>query len=210
MRWSVDQWTERLWRLKFQPHLPFPKLPFAYGPHLSPLCPEVVLCPSGADSLPPPPLLFPSSSLVLCLPSLSLTPPCPLSLWDKEISFVMRTWSWCILCLLWSFPSVLTSYQFIIKRTAQECSIKRPAQGRITGGEGLVKSISPWVALQYCNLFTKPKLFEFSWSGVLWRVFYYIGMIYYVRHILWYMTDIWCHRGSMEFVISVLMDYVVT
>lgn len=79
MRWSVDQWTERLWRLKFQPHLPFPKLPFAYGPHLSPLCPEVVLCPSGADSLPPPrcfSLLPPSSSAShLCL--LLLLALCP-------------------------------------------------------------------------------------------------------------------------------------
>ena len=147
MRGAVDQWTERLWRLKFQPQPPFPKLPFVCGPHLSPLWPEAALCPWGQIS-PPLSYGFPFS-LILCLLSLSLS-SCPVP-WDKEISFVLRTWSWCILCLPTLVLSECTYLLLVyVKCTTQEWSIERPAQGRIIGGAGLVKSPSPWVALQYC------------------------------------------------------------
>lgn len=57
------------------------KLSFSYMPHLSPLYPEVFLCPLGANTPPPSPLL-PSSSSRSSI-SFVVSYSFPLSLWGK-------------------------------------------------------------------------------------------------------------------------------
>lgn len=59
---------------------------------LLPLYPEVVFCYSWGTSIPLLSLAPFPFFLVLYLPLLSLT-LCPMSLWDKLISFVLKTWS---------------------------------------------------------------------------------------------------------------------